>query len=82
MGKEIYSCHYYHFECLHTGCNIVAVDKSKCSNCETAIYAPKRDENMNLIPELCIECKYPSGDIRESAFFEQIAKEGKTKHFK
>lgn len=56
--REKYS-DYCHFECLHTGCNIVDVDKSNCTQCGKTIYAVKRDENLKPIPELCISCKYP-----------------------
>jgi len=52
-------CNFYHFECLHTGCNIVDVDKSYCTKCGKVNFIPKRDENLKLIPELCVSCKYP-----------------------
>ena len=50
---------FYHFECLHTGCNIVKTDTIDCYNCGKTIFIPKRDKDMKLIPELCLSCKYP-----------------------
>jgi len=50
---------FYHFECLHTGCNIVHPDNSTCTKCGRTIYVVKRDENLKIIPEMCISCKYP-----------------------
>lgn len=50
---------YYFFECLHTGCNIVAPDKSNCTECGKEIFIVKRDKDLKIIPELCISCKYP-----------------------
>ena len=49
---------YCHFECLHTGCNIISMDRSNCTDCGKEIVAVKRDKNLKPIPEMCISCKY------------------------